>query len=58
MIRWNIKDRKSGQNIIVQGPTTHQQRLDLLAIIKNCSNMGNIRHGEGAHKHVNNVIFA
>lgn len=50
-IRWNIKDRKSGQSIIVPGPTTPAEIGTLHMILKNCAAMGNIRHGEGVHKH-------
>lgn len=51
MIRWNIKDRKTGQSIIVPGPVTQDQFDTLQAILRNCSAMGNIRHGEGGRKH-------
>jgi hypothetical protein len=51
MICWNIKDRKSGQSIIVPGPTTPGEADTLRTILKNCAAMGNIRHGDGVHKH-------
>ena len=51
MITWNIKDRKSGQSIIIPNPTTPGEYDTLRMILKNCAEMGNQRHGDGMHLH-------
>lgn len=43
MIRWNIQDQVTGEVVIVVGPTTHQARENLRAIIKHITNIGQRR---------------
>lgn len=39
-IRWNIRDRKTGQSMILPGPVNQEQCDQLSLLIKNCSSVG------------------
>ncbi len=43
MIRWNIRDRATGQCTIVLAPTNHQGRENLRAAIRNLTTIGQRR---------------
>ena len=49
-IRWNIRDRATGQSITIAGPLPgkagQSQRDELSAVIKNCSAVGIVRGGK------------
>ncbi len=39
-IRFNIRDRKTGEIMVLPGPVNDEQRGQLSLLIKNCSSVG------------------
>jgi len=45
-IRWNIRDRQSGEVRVIPHPTSKEERANLSAVVKNVSSIGVIRGGK------------